>query len=342
MRASADTLQHTAPTPRPKKVAQPWKKNTAQVLAELPDSATPWQQDSAVQAYFKPGQDIHYSEQPDTLGLPGQRVDAIRVPAKVWKDLSAFHKWLTADTTADSVPSKHVSSIGVMADPLPYHPGSDPLIGSILIGAFLLMVLLMSHSRTFLSKQLHTFFYTAKARTTEVAEQPIEIWYQGLMGLVTLVLCAIAIYCGLIHELQAQHFTQPHVILGMSLCMVGVWFAVRALLYSIVNWAFFTRKKNLQWFRAVLLLSSAFGIALLPVLLLYIFGHLSWRASYIYIAVVYILIEFLFIYKSFVTFFKRAGDFLQIILYFCALEMLPLAGLAGLCMLYHDNLIINF
>ena len=51
------------------------KKSTYQIISELPQDATEWQKDSAVQAYFHPGENNHYSDQPDTLGLPGQRAD---------------------------------------------------------------------------------------------------------------------------------------------------------------------------------------------------------------------------------------------------------------------------
>ena len=42
----------------------------AQVLSWLPRNATPEQQDSAIQANFEPGE-IHWSQCPDTLHLPG-------------------------------------------------------------------------------------------------------------------------------------------------------------------------------------------------------------------------------------------------------------------------------
>ena len=52
-------------------VRQPAKPQTPyQVLQLLPKDATPEQQDSAIQSWFQPGE-IHYSEQPDTLHLPG-------------------------------------------------------------------------------------------------------------------------------------------------------------------------------------------------------------------------------------------------------------------------------
>ena len=39
----------------------------------LPKDATPAQQDSAIRAWFHPGE-IHYSDMPDTLHLPGHGV----------------------------------------------------------------------------------------------------------------------------------------------------------------------------------------------------------------------------------------------------------------------------
>ena len=44
-----------------------------QVLRLLPKDATPAQQDSAIQAWFQPGE-VHYSNQPDTLHLPGHGI----------------------------------------------------------------------------------------------------------------------------------------------------------------------------------------------------------------------------------------------------------------------------
>ncbi len=53
----------------------------AQVLSWLPKNATPAQQDSAIQAHFEPGE-IHWSQCPDTLHLPGWPV------GKSYRDVS--------------------------------------------------------------------------------------------------------------------------------------------------------------------------------------------------------------------------------------------------------------
>lgn len=48
-----------------------------------------------------------------------------------------------------------------------------------------------------------------------------------------------------------------------------------------------------------------------------------------YVLAVVFLVKLLSFYKCYVIFFRQNGIFLQIILYFCALEIVPLATLWG-------------
>ena len=47
-------------------------------------------------------------------------------------------------------------------------------------------------------------------------------------------------------------------------------------------------------------------------------------------------------YKTYLIFFKQNGNFLQNILYFCALETMPLIGLWGFLVMISSFLKINF
>ncbi len=53
-------------------------------------------------------------------------------------------------------------------------------------------------------------------------------------------------------------------------------------------------------------------------------------------------VKMLAFYKSYSIFFKRMGASLQIILYFCALELMPLMVLWGVLFITDNYLIINF
>lgn len=59
-------------------------------------------------------------------------------------------------------------------------------------------------------------------------------------------------------------------------------------------------------------------------------------------ATVLALFKMLTFYKCYAIFFKRMGVFLQLFLYFCALEAIPLAALWGALMLVGNYLKINY
>ena len=58
--------------------------------------------------------------------------------------------------------------------------------------------------------------------------------------------------------------------------------------------------------------------------------------------IVLILVKSLTFFKSFAIFFRRKGNFLQNILYFCALEIVPLTSFWGFVAIMINFLKINF
>ena len=58
--------------------------------------------------------------------------------------------------------------------------------------------------------------------------------------------------------------------------------------------------------------------------------------------IVLILVKSLTFFKSYITFFRRKSLFLQNILYFCALEIVPLVSFGGLAATAINVLKINF
>ena len=122
----------------------------------------------------------------------------------------------------------------------------------------------------------------------------------------------------------------------MSYCLI------KALLYTIAGLVFFDKKKNEQWLKAYLFLLSCEGVLLFPVVMLLSYFDLSLQVAVIYTIIVLVLVKILSFYKSYLIFFKRNGLFLQIILYFCALEVVPLSALWGGLVLISHYLKINF
>ena len=81
-------------------------------------------------------------------------------------------------------------------------------------------------------------------------------------------------------------------------------------------------------------LSSLEGVLLFPDSTLAGLLLLSLHAALIYTLIVMLCVKMLAFYKSYSIFFKRMGASLQIILYFCALELMPLMVLWGVFVHY--------
>ena len=97
-----------------------------------------------------------------------------------------------------------------------------------------------------------------------------------------------------------------------------------------------------QWRHTQIFLYALEGVLLFPIILLQVYFSLSLHAALIYTLIVMLFIKMLAFYKSYTIFFKRMGASLQIILYFCTLELMPLMALVGILVYTNNYLTIIF
>ena len=83
------------------------------------------------------------------------------------------------------------------------------------------------------------------------------------------------------------------------------------------------------------------GLLLLPLVLLVVYFALSLQTAFYFIVVIIIFAKIALFYKCFVNFFGKIYGLVHLILYFCALEILPdLIVWKGIEIL-SNNLILN-
>ena len=308
-----------------------------QVLRLLPKDATPAQQDSAIQAWFQPGE-IHYSSEPDTLHLPGhgkgRNLKDVNLPQYYRENFfskdTLYHEELTG------------GRFGVAGDPIPYSISSDNVISSLLLGCFVITMLAFSAGRNFILHSIKNFFYIPKTESgRDVTSGEIGALYFFLLQ--TALLSAL-LYFLYVRNFVADTFTlsDEYMVAGIIFGVMVGYFTIKMILYSVSNLTFFDSKKNGQWFRAFLFLTAMEGIALYPSTLLLSYFDVSTKFITYYVAITVIFVKILTFYKSFVIFFRQNGLFLQIILYFCALEIIPLFALWGGLEVMINSLKINF
>ena len=296
-----------------------------QVLRLLPKDATPAQQDSAIQAWLKP-REIRYSEQPDTLHLPGEGIPkdlkAVSLPQyyreNFFSNDTLYHEELSAQ-----------EYFGMAGDPVPYSYANDNLVTSILIVGFLLIMLAFSRMSNFIVGQAKNFIHPSK-NTQSLLETSGEIYMQIVLTGLTCIVYALLYYL-YATEFVAKTYvtTSEYVLLAIFLGVFVGYFSLRFGLYSLVNILFFDSHRNKKFLTSLLYISSIEGLLLYPALALLAFMHLPAQNAIWYCLIVLILVKIMTFYKSFTIFFNQNGFFLQIILYFCALEMVPLFTLWG-------------
>ncbi|MBO1363778.1 DUF4271 domain-containing protein [Prevotella sp. A2931] len=317
-------MAHRQPTP-------------AQVLSWLPKNATPEQQDSAIQANFEPGE-IHWSQRPDTLHLPGWPV------GKSYRDVSLPRYYKESFFSNDSLfhPELTGGRLGVAGDPVPYTPANDNFVTGVLFGVFILALIALSRLGGFIKRQAKDFFYIPRNETSSQTETSGEIRFQLFLLLQTSLLLAL-IYFFSTFDMAADTFAvEPYQAIGIYGGMFTVYFFMKFMVYAFTNWVFFERRANRQWLQALLFIISVQGMLLFPIVMLQVYFSLSIKTVGIYTLTVIILFKLLSFYKTHIIFFRRKGAFLQNILYFCALEIVPLLSLYGALILTNSYLKINY
>ena len=307
-----------------------------QVLRLLPKDATPAQQDSAIQAWFEPGE-IHYSGQPDTLHLPGH--DVPRDLKKV--DLPQYYRENFFSTDTLYHPELNGGRIGVAGDPIPYAIHNDNIITGILIGSFLLIMFALSRISNFMIHQAKHFFYMPKFEQ-EFTETGTEVKFQLAFLAITSLYYALLFYFYATRTIADTFIlSSEYSLLAIYCGIIIAYFVIKALLYTMVNNVFFGHKKNLQFLGTSLFISATEGVCLFPLVLLLAFFQFSMQNAIYYCIFILSLAKILTFYKTYIIFFKQKRFFLQIILYFCALEMVPLvmlwSGLVGITYILKVN-----
>lgn len=232
---------------------------------------------------------------------------------------------------------------GVAGDPVPYTMYGDHIITSLLLLSFVIAVISISNARNFLMRQAKNFFYLSHGSTTEIMETATEMRLQFFLVLQCCIMVALLFYFYTLNNIgETFVLDSPYLLIAIFLAMIIAYFIGKALLYALVNGIFFGSKKSKQWITSMLFITSFEGVLLFPAVLMFMFLGMTTRDVVIYFIIALFLVKMLTFYKCYVTFFRRNEFKLQIILYLCTLEIVPLLAFWGALVTTANNLKINF
>ena len=259
--------------------------------------------------------------------------------AHIWLPQYYRENFFSNDSLYHPELSDHV---GVAGDPVPYTLRGDNLVTSILLLSFILFVVAFSGSKSFIRRQFKELIFIPHT-DDYIRETSSEIRFMLFLVVLTCLLMAFLGYQYVVTNIADTFILDSqYQLLGILFALLVGYFLAKFLFYTIVNNIFFDSKRNGQWMRSLVFITSLEGIALYPAVLLQVYRDMSVQNVVFYFVFVLILTKILTFYKSWVIFFRHNVFFLQNILYFCALEIVPLLVFSALALTIVDHLKVIF
>ena len=119
--------------------------------------------------------------------------------------------------------------------------------------------------------------------------------------------------------------SSPYLVLLFGVTMCAAYFALKTVLYRLVNVTFFGRERAEAWRNAYSLVLTGEGLALLPVTLLLVYFDMDFETLTVSFVAVIAVAKLLLTWQTYRLFFGTPLGCVHLFLYFCGLEILPLA-----------------
>ncbi|MGL4851776.1 MAG: DUF4271 domain-containing protein [Phocaeicola sp.] len=241
------------------------------------------------------------------------------------------------------VKSSTIQQIGVEPITRPYLLRSDGMVTCFLLFCFIVLSYVLSRTKNYLIQGVKSFF-DSKNRvglfdifTASDARYRLALLFQS---------CVLLGFC--LYELLLNHnylvfSIYPHPwLLALFIGAFILFFFAKYLLFQLINSVFFEKTKQILWIDSYFNVLVSIGFLLFPIILLVVYFDLS-DTHTIYLSLIVIFIsKTLLFYKCNSTFFNKIHRYLHLILYFCALEIVPdLLFWKGI-VLMNTSLVLNF
>lgn len=227
--------------------------------------------------------------------------------------------------------------------PIPYSPRMDDGITIVLLCCFFLSSYVLSRSRKFLL-QLVKDFLLHRERTSMFATSTAgDMRYLLLLVLQTCILSGVCLF-NYFNDIQPGlvYHVPPFALLGIYIGICLLYLFLKWLIYSFLGWIFFDESTTNLWLESYFTLLYYLGFALFPFVLFIVYFDLSLHLTVIIGLILAILTKILMFYKWMKLFCDNLHGILLLILYFCALEIMPCFMLYLGMMQLNDYLIIKF
>jgi len=230
---------------------------------------------------------------------------------------------------------------GIEGTPLFKDPCSGDLPIVVVLFFSFVALFVLSKTRRYFFQRTHDFFMVHGPVRKFVVNTVGDARSVGILVIQTVVFSAILSFSYFIHTngLLAKTIPVP-VILFLYSLLVLVYFFMKWTIYSFLGWVFFNRKQTAIFIDAYYTVFVMVGFILYPVVLLIIFSYLPPLDVAKIGLCILIFAKILILYKWLKLFSQKLFRRLLLILYFCALEIIPCI-LFCQCMVQMNNMLIK-
>lgn len=221
---------------------------------------------------------------------------------------------------------------GAEGIPIPYSPRMDDCITVVLLCCFFLSSYVLSRSRKFLLQLVKDFLLHRERTSIFATSTATDMRYLLLLILQTCVLAGVCFfnYFNDKQPVLVQHIP-PVALLGIYVGICLLFLFLKWLIYSFLGWIFFDESTTSLWIESYSTLLYYLGFALFPFVLFIVYFDLSLQFTVIIGLFLLFLTGILIFYKWLKLFCNNLYGSLLLILYFCALEIIP-------CLLLYQGL----
>ena len=222
---------------------------------------------------------------------------------------------------------------GFEGTPISYSPRTDDAIALTLLACFFLSSIALARGKKFLSQQVKDFVLHRERTSIFDSSTAADVRYLLVLVLQTCVLSGIT-FLNYFHDTcpALMDHVSSLLLLGIYVGFCLVYFLLKWLLYMFLGWTFFDKNKTNIWLESYSALIYYVGFALFPFVLFLVYFDLSLTNLVIIGSIILIFTKILMFYKWIKLFFHQFGDLFLLILYFCALEIVP-------CLLLYQGMI---
>ena len=231
---------------------------------------------------------------------------------------------------------------GMTGEPLPYLLHTDWMVTTILFLCIMVLSFVLSKEKKYLLQQLKLSFTSRKRSSMFDETIPPNVHYKSVLIAHSCLMLGFCFYHYYVNIQPTLLEKIPHgwLLAGYTAC-VGIFVLFKYILYEFINWVFFQKERNMLWIASFFNLFIWFGVVLLPIVLLTVYFDISLHISLILIGILIIFAKISLFWMCFSNFFEKIHGAFHLILYFCALEILPdLLFWKGM-ELANNNLILN-